>query len=488
MIWGQYEAPMKIHYWMTIVGLGVLLVATSLVAQPTYISGEVSGVWTAAYSPYIAESTLYIPADKVLLINEGVEVYFLGNDSLSVYGKLIVQGTAANGVYFGRHESNSIGWKGIFFKPGANDDSEINYATITGTFVGVTVSHCNASVRHSNIESESRGLVLRFANGYYEDNRIECSFLTATGVYALKSSAKLLRNDIVVESTNSLYISFGIYANLCHQAVLERNTVHIFGVGDHYGIFFDDCDHIVINFNLIQSFSQYISSAIYGVYSFQPVIRNNTLITWSASIDKGVSCVNANAFITNNIIIGDGQSIGIYCRDCMPDICYNDVWNHSTNYEGCLPGERDISANPLFVGGEPYNYHLISQSPCIDAGNPLYIDPDGTVSDMGAFYYHQTAVSIPGDATVPDQHWLGANYPNPFNSETVIPFALSRRSHLTLEVFTVTGRRVACLLDDEADAGQYQILWSAGSLPSGIYFYRMEAGNDVFHGKAVLLK
>jgi len=88
---------------------------------------------------------------------------------------------------------------------------------------------------------------------------------------------------------------------------------------------------------------------------------------------------------------------------------------------------------------------------------------------------------------------LGQNYPNPFNPSTTIPFSLDRSVHVVLEVFDVTGVRVALLMNEFRPAGQYEAEWDgrdAGSRPSpsGVYFARLRAGGYVQYKKMVLLK
>ena len=66
------------------------------------------------------------------------------------------------------------------------------------------------------------------------------------------------------------------------------------------------------------------------------------------------------------------------------------MWNNGVNYSGCFPGTGDISVDPLYTGGIPFDYHLQSTSPCIDTGDPNFPqDPDLTAADMGAFFYNQ---------------------------------------------------------------------------------------------------
>ncbi|MEX0679825.1 MAG: GLUG motif-containing protein, partial [Balneolales bacterium] len=78
---------------------------------------------------------------------------------------------------------------------------------------------------------------------------------------------------------------------------------------------------------------------------------------------------------------------------------------------------------------------------------------------------------------IPSALTLSQNFPNPFNSSTVISYGLPETSHVRLEVFDLLGRRVRLLLNDEISAGRHRVLFDAGGLPSGMYLYRLSAGN-----------
>ncbi|HQT91598.1 MAG TPA: T9SS type A sorting domain-containing protein, partial [Candidatus Kryptobacter bacterium] len=83
---------------------------------------------------------------------------------------------------------------------------------------------------------------------------------------------------------------------------------------------------------------------------------------------------------------------------------------------------------------------------------------------------------------------LGQNYPNPFNPTTVISYQLSAVSHVTLKVYDVLGREVGTLVNQKEGAGTYSVTFDGSRLPSGVYFYRITAGNFVDIKKLVLLK
>ncbi len=80
------------------------------------------------------------------------------------------------------------------------------------------------------------------------------------------------------------------------------------------------------------------------------------------------------------------------------------------------------------------------------------------------------------------------NYPNPFNPQTTIGYSLLKRTDVVLIVYNLLGREVARFERGKQSAGRYQITWDASDLPSGIYFYRLQAGDFVRTRKMVLLK
>jgi photosystem II stability/assembly factor-like uncharacterized protein len=80
------------------------------------------------------------------------------------------------------------------------------------------------------------------------------------------------------------------------------------------------------------------------------------------------------------------------------------------------------------------------------------------------------------------------NYPNPFNPSTTISFSLPEVSFVTLKIFNSLGEEIETLLSKELSAGNYKYDWNAINLPSGIYFYKLQAGSFVETKKMILLK
>ncbi len=85
------------------------------------------------------------------------------------------------------------------------------------------------------------------------------------------------------------------------------------------------------------------------------------------------------------------------------------------------------------------------------------------------------------------------NYPNPFNPTTEILFDVPTRSHVQINVYNVLGQKVTTLVNEDREAGTYVVSWDGtsnggGKVSSGIYFYKMEAGDFVQTKKMALLK
>ncbi|MCL4512385.1 MAG: T9SS type A sorting domain-containing protein [Bacteroidetes bacterium] len=98
-----------------------------------------------------------------------------------------------------------------------------------------------------------------------------------------------------------------------------------------------------------------------------------------------------------------------------------------------------------------------------------------------------TAVENPS-TDLPTHFILSQNYPNPFNPATEISYDLPKRSHVLIAVFDVLGRNVGTLVNEEEAAGRYRVTFNASELPSGVYFYRIEAGTYHDTKKLLLLK
>ena len=247
-----------------------------------------------------------------------------------------------------------------------------------------------------------------------------------------------------------------------------------------------------------------------GLSNFE--ISNNTIINNTADSLGGCFIKDSSNVIFSNCILWNNSAQEILLEEgSSAEVLYCDI-------QGGWSGEGNIDEDPLFVTGPLSDYHLSPGSPCIDAGNPnsLYNDPEdplnpgfalwpaqGTIrNDMGV-YGGGGASSWLGiieeeRKPSPSNFHLSQNYPNPFNPTTVISFQLPVASFVKLEVFDICGRKVimsgsgaiptTVLVDGWRDAGHHEVTFDGSNLASGIYIYRLQAGDFTAVQKMVLMK
>lgn len=152
--------------------------------------------------------------------------------------------------------------------------------------------------------------------------------------------------------------------------------------------------------------------------------------------------------------------------------------------------QRSIAGNEFvtvgFVNGhgtttEAKTYRFVDAN--LSAGNYTYrlkqVDFNGTFS-------YSDEVNV--DVTGPLQFELAQNYPNPFNPSTTIKFSIPQSSNVTLKLFNTLGQEVKTLLNQNMESGVHTINFDASELNSGIYFYRLDAGQFSEVRKMTLIK
>jgi hypothetical protein len=127
-----------------------------------------------------------------------------------------------------------------------------------------------------------------------------------------------------------------------------------------------------------------------------------------------------------------------------------------------------------------------------------YSFTDNTVSKSGNYYYRLKQIDVNGsykyyntsevNFTAPLVFALNQNYPNPFNPSTVIAYSIPNASNVKLSVYNAIGQVVNVLENGFKSAGNYTVNFNASNLPSGLYFYKIEAGQFSQTRKMMLVK
>jgi len=89
---------------------------------------------------------------------------------------------------------------------------------------------------------------------------------------------------------------------------------------------------------------------------------------------------------------------------------------------------------------------------------------------------------------VPTEYKLSNNFPDPFNPSTKLRYSVPQSSQIQIKIFDILGNEIETLVNEEKPIGTYEIVWYAENLPSGVYFYRLQAGDFVEIKKMILLR
>jgi Secretion system C-terminal sorting domain len=149
-------------------------------------------------------------------------------------------------------------------------------------------------------------------------------------------------------------------------------------------------------------------------------------------------------------------------------------------------GEKGIYSQVGYVGGfgtttEPKSYTFTDSK--VATGNYTYrlkqIDFNGTIH-----YSNEVEVSVNAPATFA----LDQNYPNPFNPTTMIHYSIPADQQVALNIYNLLGQKVMTLVNEVQKAGQHEVNFNASNLASGVYFYKLEAGQQSSIKKMILMK
>ncbi|MCP4580138.1 MAG: T9SS type A sorting domain-containing protein [candidate division Zixibacteria bacterium] len=132
----------------------------------------------------------------------------------------------------------------------------------------------------------------------------------------------------------------------------------------------------------------------------------------------------------------------------------------------------------MFTDQQSNDFHLLPGSPCIGSGR----DAD----DRGALLFDPTVIEDIN--SLPDEFAVMSNYPNPFNAQTTIGYNLPEAMDVEIKIYDILGRYVESFTYDKQPAGHHTIVWQAERVSSGVYFYKVTAGETEQIKRMLLLK
>jgi len=174
---------------------------------------------------------------------------------------------------------------------------------------------------------------------------------------------------------------------------------------------------------------------------------------------------------------------------------YSDFVRTTINEIEVHLGSSTVDTIPDFIlnmRGDLYYLGDIDGNSTIELG---YMDYTGMVPPTTTMRIYSVlkGTSVQEGGQLPQQYSLGQNYPNPFNPETTISYSIPKSDHVTLKVYDLLGREIATLVNEYKQPGNYKVIFNvetlrATSLPSGIYFYKLQSGGYSEVKKLVLAK
>lgn len=508
-------------------------------------AGPVSGIWTRVGSPYHVAGEITVPNDSTLRIEPGVEVVFLGHHKLNVQGRLLAVGTREDTIRF-RAADTQEGWHGIRFDatPSTNDTSKAIYcsfkfgnantgrgfdrcggAMLIKDFDKVLVSHClfdsNSQSGEEWFPAESGGAIKVYA--------ASPTIAKSTFSHNTSSKASAIGCDYcpnVTITDNACHFNHGIFAAIAlaynTRGTISRNTIaNNVAVATAAGFLVDNGSTPMIINNLIVH-NQGFNGGITCYRGGKPILIGNTIAYNTGSYGGGgIGCrFDGDPVLINNILYGNaapiGNEIGLDDDESDPVVIYCDVNGGKEGIEGDGGGmkyagiyEHNINVDPRFVNGPADDYRLSDASPCIGAGidsvevaGGWYMAPPDclgeiprpspaeTRPDIGA-YESLLGSPVVGVRQAPENPMVFAvrqNYPNPFNPTTTITYELPNSSMVRLSVHDILGREVSVLVNERKCSGSHEVRFDALGLSSGVYLYRLEAGDVVQSKSLILLK
>jgi len=366
----------------------------------TQVSGAVGGVWGADESPFIVTGNLSLADGDTLEIEPGVEVRFEGRFGFDVSGTLLAVGTVQDSIRFVSSSGRANDWRSIKISGRSARNSRMQYCIIRHAYRGVEVAtssilvenseisiHDNAAVRMDGSTVAIRNCVISTigGNGVAIVGTSGASRAEVTGCHISGCGARgigvgdnsqaslegnyiedIVENGIDIRSAGACTVAdnvvirgqqMGIYVELSHNCSLARNVVFR---ADQEGIKIHRCENADV-----------INNTVYDCGGI------------------GVFYYSSTGQLLNTLVALSGSE-GVFLQASNPSLQYNDSWgNSSDDYSGVAPDETNLSVDPLLADPSGGDFHPQQDSPLVDACPVPYTDPDGTLADIGAWFYNQ---------------------------------------------------------------------------------------------------
>jgi len=432
----------------------------------------------------------------------------------------------ANGVYSPENQWFPIGVKhNINIQGESMDNTILDGLNQRIGFNGFTKSNLNAEISGLTIKSGmpiSGSSANFFYNINLRMNHVRVSDCMGDGMDALFVwQGKFYMNNCIVENTRgSSGIRFGRMKDIRISNSIFRNNrnystdpwegqgraLYIFGF---YASEQDTSrvviDNVLFDANRSIGFGDWPpgdASALVFLNVLDAKVINCTFVNNMAG-GYVINCDNTTSAmirVYNSLFYNNFPALNSIVAYAGTFYVNNSLIQHVQAYNNgeIVMGEGNFNLDPLFYHQGDYPYSISATSPCIDSGTlniPGYVFPEtdlagnprlvGTSVDIGAYEWDALPVT---EETLNKPNPKMSVYPNPFNPSTTISWQMPEEGEVEVSIFNIKGQKVKTLCNQRLASGQHQIVWDGKEYGSGVYFVRLQAGNQTLMRKILMMK
>jgi hypothetical protein len=243
-----------------------------------------------------------------------------------------------------------------------------------------------------------------------------------------------------------------------------------------------------------------LDTLIFAGSSTDGVLRSTDKGTTWQPVNYGLENTDVDAFAVTGTAILAGTDYGLFVS--------TDAGGHWSRAQEGLRWPHIVTfavhGNSIFVGTGPYGVYVSANGgmnwSAVDEGLSGQSVMTLTLQDSSLYSgslnhgvwrrpLSEMVTSVEPEAPeAPREFILEQNYPNPFNPSTDIRFRITDYGWVTLRVYDVLGREVATLVNERKAPGTYSVLWDAGRVSTGVYFYRLTSGGGVATRRMMVMR
>lgn len=428
----------------------VFLYATQCDARGCTFEGNSSGgIGYSQASGYVKECSFCGNNYGLYMLNQSSPSFTVCYDDISANNSIVNNTTA--GVYISSNSTPDLGtynyysgpditWGGFsYFEPSASGYDIKNY---NGTTIKAEVNFWDDMTNYGSVDTNPTGTSLGFSFSKPTNETIGSQLYSEAYMLELceeYSEAIKAYNSIIDELPNDPIVYSAI-----------QGLVRVYGKLDNNNGLLENLDKI---------------SGGYADNLASTIALENSAIAYIKTGNLEEALRRANITVNlyrSNHQDKEAEAWAMFLRGHISELIENTGYDY--NLSKCT--------------GNSYNeiYSSIVKNYAGTEAAGFIFDSDIVVYD-----------SVPQVIT-PDKFSLLQNFPNPFNPVTTFTYELPEESYVTVSVFDISGRLVETLINQNQNAGHYDIQWNASSHPSGVYFYQIMAGNFQQVKKCLLVK